>query len=150
MVDLEAALGRHARIGLDTTVFIYHLESVDPFAAPASRVLRSLGVGSITGVTSVVTLAELLVQPLQRGLPELAASYEVLVRAVPALSVVDVDVRVARRTAALRAKYPVRTPDALQVAACLELGAPAFVTNDRRLRQITEIEVLVLGDFLVT
>jgi predicted nucleic acid-binding protein len=39
-----------------------------------------------------------------------------------------------------------RTPDALQIAACLAHGAEAFVTNDRRLRRVTEIEVKVLED----
>ena len=150
MVDLDSALRRHARVGLDTSVFIYHLEGGDPFAAPASLVLRAVGAGRLTGVTSVVALAELLVQPLQRALPQLAAQYEVLIRAIPGLTVVDIDRAVAWRTAALRASYPLRTPDALQIAACLEHGATAFVTNDRRLRRVTEIEVLVLGDFLVT
>jgi predicted nucleic acid-binding protein len=34
------------------------------------------------------------------------------------------------------------------VAAALEAGATAFVTNDRRLKQVQDLKVLVLEDYL--
>jgi predicted nucleic acid-binding protein len=43
-----------------------------------------------------------------------------------------------------------RPPDARQSAACLENGAMAFVTNDRRLRRVTELDVLLLDEVVVT
>ena len=147
MVDLRGVLNRHAVVGLDTTVFIYHLEAVPRFAAPAALAIGELDRGSLKGVTSVLTFAELFVRPLQTGQPELAAAYEVRLRAIRQLDIVDIDTEVAWRAAALRAVHPLRTPDALQVAACIEHGATAFVTNDRRLRRLTEIEVVLLGDF---
>jgi predicted nucleic acid-binding protein len=42
-----------------------------------------------------------------------------------------------------------RTPDALQNAACLENGAMAFVTNDRRLPRVTELDVILLDEVVV-
>jgi predicted nucleic acid-binding protein len=49
----------------------------------------------------------------------------------------------------LRAKYNVSPPDALQVAASLNFGAKAFLTNDKRLSRLDEvIEILVLDDFV--
>jgi predicted nucleic acid-binding protein len=48
----------------------------------------------------------------------------------------------------LRAKYGVRTPDALQLAAAVQAGATGFITNDRRLEAIKELEIGVLDDFL--
>jgi predicted nucleic acid-binding protein len=47
----------------------------------------------------------------------------------------------------LRAKYGVRTPDALQLAA-VQAGATGFITNDRRLEAVKELEIGVLDDFL--
>lgn len=46
----------------------------------------------------------------------------------------------------LRAKYAIRTPDALQIAAGLSLGATGFLTNDGRLKRVTELEVLLLDE----
>jgi predicted nucleic acid-binding protein len=62
---------------------------------------------------------------------------------------VGVDRDVARAAAQLRAKYNVAPPDALQVAASLNYGAKAFLTNDRRLSRLQDlIDVLVMDDFV--
>jgi predicted nucleic acid-binding protein len=52
---------------------------------------------------------------------------------------------VAERAADLRARYNVRTPDAIQLATALEAGCDAFLTNDLALRRVAELRVLVLG-----
>lgn len=146
MVDLLAALHPHTRLGLDTSVFIYHIESESPFSLAAGEVLHQLRLGTATGVTSVVTLTEILVKPLQVDRLGLAARYEMLIRAIPNLHIVDIDARVARHAAVLRARYRLRTADALQVAAALDRGATAFVTNDARLRRVEDLHVIVLAD----
>lgn len=38
--------------------------------------------------------------------------------------------------------------DALQISAAIEIGAEAFLTNDKNLRKIEEIKILVRDDFL--
>ena len=49
----------------------------------------------------------------------------------------------------MRGRYPfLRTIDALQVSTALDVGADAFLTNDKKLKQINEIKVLVLRDYL--
>jgi predicted nucleic acid-binding protein len=54
----------------------------------------------------------------------------------------------ARKAAELRASYRLRTPDAIQLAAAIELGARVFLTNDDRIHGITEIEIVVLERWL--
>jgi len=54
----------------------------------------------------------------------------------------------AWQAAELRARYQMRTPDAIQLAAAIEFGAPLFVTNDDRLHKGTEIEVVALERWL--
>lgn len=142
------AVRPHARFGLDTSVFIYHIEALSPFSGAASQVLHHVGQHAATGVTSVLTLTELLVKPLQSGRRGLAARYEALVRMTPNLILADVDAGIARQAAVLRARYRLRTADAIQVAACLAHGATAFVTNDIRLRRIDELDVIVLADYV--
>ncbi len=146
MVDVLDAVRPHSRFGLDTSVFIYHIEEVSPLSDVAGQVLNLVGLRSVTGITSVLTLTELLVAPLQSGRRGLAARYEALLRLTPNLILADVDAEIATRAAQLRANYRLRTPDAIQVAACLAHGATAFVTNDIRLRRIEELAVIVLAD----
>lgn len=138
----------HRLIGLDTSVFIYHLEGVSRYAACAGVVFDELATGGFEGVSSVLTLMELAVRPLQLGRPEVADEYEVLLANYPHLTIAEIDRRTVRRAAELRARHGLRPADALQVAACLEHGATAFLTNDRDLRRVTETQVILLDDFV--
>ena len=50
--------------------------------------------------------------------------------------------------AQLRAMTGIKTPDALQLAACLHAGCQTFVTNDRRLPALPGLRVIELDDYL--
>ena len=52
----------------------------------------------------------------------------------------------AQRAAELRAAYRLLTPDALQLTVALEAGCEALLTNDRTLKRVTELRVLVLDE----
>jgi predicted nucleic acid-binding protein len=55
---------------------------------------------------------------------------------------------VARWGAQLRARFNIRTPDALRIAASLKGGATAFITNDRSLLRLTDtVNVIILDDY---
>ena len=148
MGDLIDALRRHQRVGIDTPIFIYHIEQTPRWAPTAGQALRAVADGQISGVTSVITLMELSIRPLLLGRPEVADAYGSLVQDIANLAVVGIDQRVGRLGALLRAGHGLRTPDALQIAACLAHGATAFLTNDRRLRRVEEIEIFLLDDFV--
>ncbi|HEY7677903.1 MAG TPA: PIN domain-containing protein, partial [Candidatus Methylomirabilis sp.] len=64
------------------------------------------------------------------------------------IDLLDVTSPIAERAAELRARYGIRTPDAIQAATAVEAGATAFVTSDRRLRRIRELPVLVVGQYV--
>lgn len=148
MAGIADAVRGHRRIGLDTPVFIYHLEGSSRFAAPAATVMHDLAEGTFEGVTSVLTLMEIVVRPLQLGRVDVADEYDILLAAYPHLRIADVDRVTARQAAELRATYRLRPADALQVAACLQRGVTAFITNDRQLRRVTEVQIVMLEDFV--
>lgn len=50
--------------------------------------------------------------------------------------------------AELRARYMLRTPDAIQVAASLHAGCEAFLTNDADLRRVTELRIVLVSDLV--
>ncbi|MDO8692306.1 MAG: type II toxin-antitoxin system VapC family toxin [Dehalococcoidia bacterium] len=148
MAGIGISLRQHRRIGLDTSVFIYHLEGVSRYEACTGVVFDELATGGFEGVSSVLTLMELAVRPLQLGRPDVANEYEVLVGNFPNLTITEIGRPTVRRAAELRARYGLRPADALQVAACLEHGATAFLTNDRDLRRVKEMQVILLEDFV--
>jgi len=135
-------------VGLDTSIFIYHLEANPTYAPLTKRVFENMEGGKFKGVTSTITLMELTVLPWRLGHENVAREYEAVLVNFPNLSIVDVDRNVARLAAKLRADFSVTPADALQVSASLQAGAKAFLTNDKRLSGLqTIIEVLILDDF---
>jgi predicted nucleic acid-binding protein len=46
----------------------------------------------------------------------------------------------------LRARYNLRTPDALHVATRIDATCDAFLTNDAGIKRVIEIAVLVLDE----
>lgn len=53
---------------------------------------------------------------------------------------------IAEQAAHLRARYGIRTPDAIQIATAIHAGCEAILTNDLNLKRVTEIQVLALND----
>ena len=150
MERLRERLAGHAIIGLDTTIFIYHLEGHPRYQPLTQEVLAGIQAGRQTAITSTVTVMELTVRPWQVGRPAVAREYEVLLVHFPHLTLADVTRDVARRAAQLRARYRLRPADALQVATALVHGATAFVTNDRQLRRLLPVlDIIILDDFAV-
>ena len=148
MGDLTEALGRHDLVGIDTSIFIYQVEDSPRYAALSEEALSALSNGVFRGVTSVLTFMEVAVRPLQLGRRDAADEYDLLLSTFPNLLVVELDRACARRAAELRAAYRLRPADSLQVAACLHHGATALLTNDKGLRRVQELEVVVLDDFV--
>jgi predicted nucleic acid-binding protein len=150
MERFRERLGRHSIVGLDTSIFIYHLEAHPHYQPLTQAVLVGVQAGQQQAITSVVTVMELTVQPWRVGRAAVAREYEALLVHFPNLTLADVTRDVARRAAQLRARYNVRPADALQVATALVHRATAFVTNDQRLERLSpEVDVIALDNFVV-
>ena len=147
MGEFGERLEGHDVVGLDTNVFIYHLEAHPRYLPLTQELLDGFQQGQRTAVTSTVTVMELTVRPWRVGRPAVAREYEALLVHFPNLILADVTREVARHAAQLRAGYRVRPADALQAATALVYGATAFVTNDRRLTRLENVlDVIVLED----
>jgi len=57
-----------------------------------------------------------------------------------------VSVTIAEQAARLRAQYRLRTPDAIHIATAMIAGCDAFLTNDRDLKRVQAIRVLILDE----
>ncbi|MEZ4521391.1 MAG: type II toxin-antitoxin system VapC family toxin [Thermomicrobiales bacterium] len=147
MAGLADVLQQYAVLGIDTSPFIYVVEDHPQFGDASQLVLDRLTSGMSRGVTSVVTLMELTVKPLRDQQTEVAYMYAGLLDSLENLEIRAIRARDAWRAGSLRASNTLRPADALQLATCIGAGAEVFVTNDRRFRQINEIDVLILADY---
>lgn len=149
MERLTQKLTKLGVVGIDTPVFIYHLEAHDKYSAMTQKCFSSLEDGKWQGITSPITLMEINVHPWRIGREDIARKYETLLMNFPNLVIVDIDRDIARIAAQLRARFDIRPPDALQVAAGLALGGKGFLTNDHRLSVLHALtEIIVLDDYL--
>jgi predicted nucleic acid-binding protein len=146
--DISSHLSGVRCCGLDTCVFIYHLENHPLYAPLTKKILSGIEAGTWLGCTTVISLTELLVRPWQLGERVKAMEYEALLCSFPHLQVLDIDRQIARLAARLRGEYQVRAPDALQVAGAIIGRADMFITNDKALRRLDPlIPILVLSDY---
>ena len=146
--SLQQRLAPHQLIGLDTSVFIYHLEANPQYLPLTQQILKRVESGQCGGVVSTVTLMELTVHPWRIKRADIARQYEALLVNYPNLSLIDVTREIARQAAQLRATYNVRPADALQVATAMVSQATLWVSNDKRLKRLeSEIEVVILDDY---
>ena len=134
-------------VALDTSIFIYWLEEDSRFLPLVESLFQAIDQGRIQAVTSGLTLLETLVMPYRDDNPGLAGRYERLLTSSRGLTLVPLDVPLLRTAAELRARAAIKTPDALQLAAALHTGSPAFLTNDRRLPEIPGLTIYQLSSF---
>jgi predicted nucleic acid-binding protein len=136
------------RIGLDTNVFIYFLESHPRYGSWCASLLDLVERGHNHAITSTVTLLELLVQPYRDQKEALAQKIFALTTTYPALEWVPLTLNLADQAADLRARYRLSTPDAIQLASAIARNATRFYGNDRGLQRVSEIDCLIIDDLI--
>jgi predicted nucleic acid-binding protein len=147
-LKLRRTIEKHAIIGLDTAPFIYFVEDVAPYADLLDPVFGLLESHAVRAVTSTVTVAEILTKPFTDKNFSLADEIKFTLNAFSSLSIISVDEKLAEAAALLRARYMIRLPDALQVAAAIQGEATLFLTNDKRVKKVDALQVLVLSELL--
>lgn len=133
---------------LDTVAFIYFIEENPEFLPLLEPVFEQVDGGRREIVTSSVTLLEVLVVPYRAGNLSLVKRYDQLLRGSRGVRLVDLDADQLHAAAQLRALYRIKTPDALQLAAAMSAECKVFVTNDRRLPDVSGLRVIQLADYL--
>jgi predicted nucleic acid-binding protein len=145
-VRIGDALSDVELLGIETAPFIYFTEKRPGYVDKVRAIFQFWIEHELTLITSTIALTECLVKPLRDGDTTLVAAYSDLFETTDGLHLVSVNAAVARRAADLRARYNLKTPDALHVATALEAGCDAFLTNDADLKRVSELRVLVLED----
>jgi len=121
-----------SRIFWDTNLFIYLLEGEGEPANNVTALLSRIKERGDQLYSSVLTLGEVLVKPLEQGQVDLAARYEATL-GPPVVTLVPLDRGGARIYARMRQDRSIRSPDAIQLACAASAGCDVFITNDDRL-----------------
>lgn len=135
-------------VGLDTMLFIYHIEDNPKYAAITERLFDTIEHGSCKAVTSILTLIELLIKPKREGNLIAVGDYRDMILTFPNLMVMDVNLRVSDIASDMRAKYRIRVPDAIQIASAIVGGSQSFITNDEGLKKVKDMNIILLDEWL--
>lgn len=137
-----------SKVCIDTAPFIYYMEKDPKYLDIIKPVFTEVDAGKIDAITSTVTLLEVLVAPFRKNDLALAEKYREILLYSDGLTTFEIFHDVSELSSKLRAKYSIRTPDAIQIAVGIKYGADFFLTNDANLRKVKGISVLVLEDYL--
>jgi predicted nucleic acid-binding protein len=143
-------LTRFARIAIDSSILIYHLDDTKPYSELTEATFAAIATGAPGAILSTISVTEVLVKPYADGETERIDVVEGFLLSLPNTVLVAPGYVAAKDAARLRAKYGVRAPDALLVATARSEGAQAFVTNDAGLRRLKAegLTVMVLDDYV--
>lgn len=128
----------------DAGPIIYAVEAIEPFReAVVARISQAEHAPGGLVITSQLSRLECRVKPLRDGDATLLAAFDAFF-ARRLLSLIEISADVLDRATELRARYGLRTPDAIHVATAIEARADIFLTGDTSLRRVSDIPVEVL------
>lgn len=145
-MNISDALKGIQRLYVETAPLIYYVEENPTYLAKMDAIIAAIEHTPIAAVSSVITLTEVLTQPLKQANQKLEQEYRDILLNSAEFSLMAVTVQIAEAAADLRSRYNIRTPDALHLATALGAGCDAFLTNDLGLKRVTEIAILLLDE----
>ena len=134
----------------DTAPIVYFIEENKDFSNITDEIFKLINDphGYYYPFSSVITLIEVLTQPFKKSRMDLVKKYREFLLNASNFTIYSIDPIVAEKAAELRAQYAIKTQDAIQLAVAIENNATLFITNDKELKRIKEIEVLVLAEYM--
>lgn len=145
-MNIEHALQNVYLLGIETAPFIYYTEHRVGYIEKMQSIFTHVRVRNIQVITSVITVTETLMKPLKEQDMDLVGAYRRMLYSSEEIMLAPVTAQIADVAANLRARYNLRTPDALHVATAIVSGCDTFLTNDTGIKRVTEINVLVLDE----
>jgi predicted nucleic acid-binding protein len=138
-------LKRGERIALDTVTLIYFLEKHPTHYPTVRELFRQIEAGRVSAVMASLVFAELLVPAYRDGELETVDKLTGTLSNYPHLEIIPLTAGIAADAARLRARYGIRTPDAIHASTALAGGAESIITNDQGLVRLEpELKIRLL------
>ena len=151
-MELTKQIENSKTVALDTTIFIYYIEQNPKYYSLLDSIFKrsNLKENPFKIVTSSITLIEVLTKPIKEKRFDLVEKYQEILLSSDNIFVLMVETNIAKKSAELKAKYGfLRTPDAIQLAAAIYGEADIFISNDKKLKEISEIKCIYLDEVLL-
>ena len=137
------------RVYVDTNILIYLFEGFPEYCHLIQEIADCVDSGEIILFTGEITIAEIMVMPFKKNDKNLIRLYTEALKNKDFITLIPTTQEVYLKTAFLRATFPqMKTPDSIQVASAIEGNAEIFITNDAGIKTPSEIDKLVLKEFL--
>jgi predicted nucleic acid-binding protein len=149
LMKISKALTGVQRIYIETAPLIYYVEVNSTYIDRMDAIIDIIENTSISAISSVITLTEVLVHPLKLNNIKLEQQYRKLLTNNSDLQLATITSHIADLAANIRATYGLRTPDALHIATAIDAQCDVFLTNDKGIKRVNEITVLLLDDLVV-
>jgi predicted nucleic acid-binding protein len=131
-----------SKVAMDSNCFFYLIEG-SPYADMLTDLFQRIEKKSLIGVTSIITITEILTGPYKSKNYKLVEEYRSTLLSFPNLTFREMDYEIANQTAQCRAQYGLKTPNAIQLATAMLEKADVFITNDRDFKNV-EFPILYL------
>ncbi|MBR1635223.1 MAG: PIN domain-containing protein [Lachnospiraceae bacterium] len=133
-----------SKIFLDTSPLIYFLEKSESFYGIMAQFFTEHSNAEF--VTSVATIAEYFPLPYRNDDLALIDAFNHFITTM-CINVMSIDRPIAEKAARIRAEYlSFKGMDSLQLATAVIAGCDLFLTNDKQLRQFSEISCVTVDD----
>lgn len=127
-----------SRILLDTVSLIYFLVPNGHYSEQATAILSCIESGELQGLMASLVFAELLVPLYRSGNSQAATGLSKRLINFRNMEVITLTTEVSMEAARLRADHGLRTPDAIHGATAIVAQATGILTNDKRLKVLTQ------------
>lgn len=134
------------KIFIDTAPFIYLIEDNPIFVEKVKAFFMDVILNQEKLVTSVITIMEFGVMPERLARQETITKFREFLAAMD-IDIIPINEKLSIKAYKLRAKYAfLKGMDALQMAVALEENCEKFLTNDDKLKNVTELEVILIDN----
>ena len=127
-----------SRILLDTVALICFLEPNGQYSEKAEAIFTRIESGELQGLIANLVFAELLVPLYRSGNAQAAVGLSNRLVNFRNMEVVALTKEISVEAARLRADHGLRTPDAIHGATAIITQATGILTNDKRLKALTD------------
>lgn len=134
-----------SKIYLDTNIYIYFFEDNPHYANQIEQLLILITKKNATLVVSTLLLSEILVSPYKTNNKKLLQLYQNIDQTISNLNFIPLHKKIADKAAFIRAKYGIKTPDAIHLATAIEQQVDIFITADQQLRKVKEIKIEIVN-----
>lgn len=143
-----ATTSERVRLYLDANILIYAMETADSRGMRARRCLQQIELGEVEGVTSELTLAEVLRGGNAARSEALSEGYLELLSSASPIGIVPVDRNVLISAARLQFDRRIELPDAIHLATAIITGCALILTEDKEMPVAADLEKRSLTDWI--